>query len=218
MIRDPNFKQSDNITPVCFGNYQEDHTICANKCHKVLSCKSFTDEDDKRREGKEFKNSNGVPLCFGELYSSISVECQEECIDVSDCFITTEENNVNKPKISATAKRSDKLHMFQSFPRTQPPPPLQYNSSPSSYYTSSNSYSQTQSPYYVDERMHNYTKEKYGVGLRYDPIIPGQFEGEPWYERFFKEIAKYTAYYALKLLGDVVVNSRWAPTVEGQKE
>lgn len=209
MIRDPKFKQEDNETPVCFGNYLDTHTTCTTQCHKVLSCKIFSDEDDKRREGKEFKNSNGVPLCFGELYSSVSLECQEECPDVADCFITIEENSVNKPKISATAKRSEKLHMFQNFPKPSQPPLYT-----SQYYTTpSTTYQQTQSPYYVDERMHTYTKEKYGVGLKYDPVIPGQFEGEPWYERFFKEIAKYTAYYALKLLGDVVVNSRWAPTV-----
>lgn len=199
MIRDPIKKRADG-NPECFGAYLEGHFTCENKCVKVHSCRSITGEDDKRREGKQFRGQNGIPLCFGELYSPLSDECQETCEDAHDCQTATDDNDRAR-RINATTPtgiRSDRLHMYREIPR-QPQPQPQVA---------------TYQSQYVDERTQQYIKQKYGVGLKADPTIIGQFEGEPWYERFFKEVAKNSAYHALQLLAYAVSTVRWAPSTE----
>ncbi len=206
MIRDPTVKRADG-NPECFGNFSAEHYMCNNKCYKFLSCKSETEEDDKRREGKQFKNNNGVPLCFGELYSPLSPECQDYCNDAHDCE-TTSEDNEKRRRISTSsgAIRSERLSILRDGPQRQPQPQQVFTQQP------------TQFNFSVDERTQQYVKQKYGVGLKIDPTVPGQFEGEEWYERFFKEVLKYSGYYALQLLGLVIMNSRWAPKKPGQEE
>lgn len=210
LIRDPNLKRADG-NPKCFGNYQEGHYTCDHACFKPLMCKVETDDEEPRREGKQFRGLDGRPTCFAKLYDSLSEECGN-CGHVRECSEIFE-TNVTHTTRSSTAIKSEGLKVFN-----QPPNPYAnygYRSSTPSYYQppiqQPNPHIQS---YPVDEKLNAYMRAKYGVPLQVDPTIPGQFEGEAWYERFFKEVLKYAGYYSLQLLSHVLMNTRWAPNTE----
>ena len=215
--------------PKCTGNFSDDSQICTHHCGHALSCSNETDNEEKRRESRDLRTSEGRRLCFGHLYSENSEECQNVCRQSFDCsdVMNNEEFEPFKakspfatPKTSIpttlTGIRSPGLNVLQP----KPPIPMPYypqtpsysNPFQSSSYTSTTS--QYQNPYYIDEKTQAYLKAKYGVGLKIDPTVPGQFEGEEWYVRFFKEVFKYAGSYALQLLGHILVNNRWAPNLK----
>lgn len=207
MIRDPNTKREDG-NPKCFSHYEEGHFVCENKCNKALSCRMETAEEEQRREGKTLKDASGRPVCFGKIYSPLSTECNFLCNVAYDCAEETETNERKRTalKTSPYAKRSELLTMYQ-------PSPYSYNNRPQT----PGIFQQPQTgvyQYQVDDRTNAYLRQKHGVGLKIDPTVPGQFEGEAWYERFLKEVFKYAGVYALQLLALAVSQSRWAPNAK----
>jgi hypothetical protein len=205
LTRDPKILREDG-NPQCLGNYEEEHYVCSNNCHKVMQCKIESNFEEQRREGKLVKDSLGRPLCFSRLFDIQSTECGYLCNSAIECGEASEEE---RPTRSLTSITSPKLNMYN-------PSSTQYT-----YPTFNPTYNSPvplQSPqlaqYKVDEKTNIYLRHKYGAGLSLDPVVPGQFEGEAWYERFFKEVFKYAGYYALKLLAEIVMNTRWAPKVK----
>lgn len=210
-IKDPHNKGPDG-NPACFGQYEENNYICDERCFKTLTCKLESSEEDLRREGKLFRDNIGRPTCFGKLYSFTSTECTHLCNESRECSKITDDSEFlsrGLPPTSSTAYRSEGLKVFNQ--------PTQYTYGYRSPY-SQQSNTMFQPPsinnYQIDERTNAYIKSKYGVPLKLDPTVPGQFEGEPWYERFFKEVIKYAGSYAFQLLSHIVIGSRWAPSIK----
>ncbi len=203
LTRNPN--KLINGKPECFGNYEADHYICDQVCNHNMHCAVETREEEKRVDSGAVRELNGRRKCFGELYSRYSRECNYNCNDAYDCE-EMKELKEGQPKMyfPPTARRSSELNVIQN---------RQIGYRSNSFENRPNVPSRN-----IDDSTRVYVKRKYGVGLDPDPIIPGQFEGEEWWVRLFKEVAKYAGHYALQLLSQVLINSWWAPNIETKNE
>jgi len=232
VIRNPQDIDLETGGPKCYGNYSDESQLCTHHCGYALSCSNETDNEEKRKENRDLRGPEGKRLCFGHLYSDFSDECQNHCrqsFDCADVMMNDElrdfkSNSPFAPKTSIpttlTGIRSSSLNVIQQKP---PVPPMPFYPQQQTYTSpfANSPYTSTTQTYqntgYVDEKTQAYIKAKYGVGLKPDPTVPGQFDGEEWYVRFFKEVFKYAGYYALQLLGHILINNRWAPNF-GRKQ
>jgi hypothetical protein len=203
--------------PECFGGYEEDNRICTVECPNPVMCYVETKDEDKRVDSRGFKNAEGRRLCFGELYSSTSYECNNACDDAYDCEKMVEfkagrynpsytPSRIGTNTVPSTSYQSP----FSRYPST-----TVQQSTPTGTGIRSDALNILQPKMIqqtrLDEQTKRYVENKYGVPLHPDPVIPGQFEGEEWYIRFIKEVVKYAGYYALQLLSNVLISSWWAP-------
>ncbi len=195
-----------NGKPECYGNYEPDHYVCDQACNYQVYCAVETREEEKRVDSRAVRELNGKRKCFGELYSSYSQECNYYCNDAYDCQEMKElKEGHTKMYFPPTARRSSELNVIQ-------------NNRPVAYRSNSFENRPNTPARIIDDSTKSYVRKKYGVGLDPDPVIPGQFEGEEWWIRLFKEVAKYAGHYALQLLSQVLINSWWAPNIEKKNE
>lgn len=229
LIRNPHDIDMKTRAPKCFGNYSDDAQVCTHHCSKALNCSNETDDEVKRRDSRDLRGPDGRKVCFGKLYSEFSEECQNHCLQSYDCgdVVLNDELSIYQPEweprrasmpsTTSTGIRSPSLSVLQNKPPLPPMPMYQtqpnYVSPFSSQYSSGSQYQNLFANQNVDDRTQAYLKAKYGIGLKPDPTVPGQFEGEEWYVRFFKEILKYAGYYAFQLLSQILITNRWAPNI-----
>lgn len=241
MKRNPLLTDVNGI-PLCWGRAEESDTTCMEDCPSDLRdrCIDETCTDGDRNPLNIDPNSE-KPHCFGKGYSQFSNSCQEECGFSNDCRLETkqtnkEENDSNSVKTWLSEARKDaasdriRLPVLQSNPApsvisppVKAPPPVnywetQYNKPYSSYSQPTTTNSNLQLPI----NRPNLTEEQYlhfyGHKPAANPIIPGQFEGESWWERLLKEFVIRSLMYSVQVAGQLVVEMvgriRWAPDKE----
>jgi hypothetical protein len=178
--------------PRCFSNYDEDDRNCSEHCPFSSDCANETEQE------KEYRNISklvdGRPVCFGQYYSPIGPTCQLKCNFATECDQASEfqiNQSLSKPviasslqvltgqapKVSSTAIRSPSLSVIGD-----PYRPYTYNTTTPQTVGLGGTTTIRQPPALTNERA----IELYGVPLHPNPVLPGQFINEAWYERFGK--------------------------------
>lgn len=203
--------------PRCFSEYDEDDSTCTDHCPFSSECVNETEQE------KEYRNISklvdGRPICFGQYYSPIGPTCQLKCNYATECD-TACEVQINQslerpvvstslqvltgqaPKVSSTAIRSASLGVIGD--------PYK----PSTYYNGYGTAPTTpqavglggttlikQPPVLTNERA----IELYGVPLHPNPVLPGQFLGEPWHVRFGKLFVLNTGESAVRVFAELII-------------
>lgn len=241
MKRNPLLTDIDGV-PLCFGKACESDITCMEDCPSDLRDRCIDETcTDGDRDPTNIDPESDRPICFGQGYSQFSNSCQNECGFNNDCRLETkqtnkEENDSVTVKTWLTEARRDaasdkiRLPVLQSQPApsvvsppVKAPPPINYWEStynkPSYSYTSTPTANTGLSlvlnrPNLTEEQYLHY----YGSKPAANPLIPGQFEGESWWERLLKEFVIRSLMYSVQVAGQLVVEMvgriRWAPDKE----
>ena len=203
------FKNVDeNGVPICFGNCIDDHQVCLmcdedvrDRCSDEKVLEGIRDPDDF--------TTTGQPDCFGKYYGEYSKKCNEECNYPMQCSKASKlppDKKVHLPVVNN--KTPDCV--------TEP-----YKTKPFEYKTSSVTRTMSSSNFTIPPKpyMSNTEIEKvYNLKPHPNPIVPGQFEGEEWYERLGKEFVLRTGESAIKVFAELLLTMfsriKWAPKVK----
>ena len=213
-IRNPEAVDRNGI-PMCFTEYAEFSEGC-QKCPADIKdrCIEEQSEEDKR-DPDLVDNYLGKPRCY-KRYSEYSTKCNKRC-DFSDaCSKENETKKTDKfylPVIKQSPSSIKNVYEYKQHSSTVVSP---FSSSPSSTQTKTvfSAPNFDRKPQISQEQA----EELYGRRLHPNPIIDGQFEGEPWYSRLMKEFVLKTTQHAVHVMGTLLIDMlgkvRWAPTDE----
>lgn len=202
----------ENGVPNCFGDCEELNEVCLQCPREIRDrCIDETIDNDKRKP-TDF-DYFGEPNCLGKYYSEYSKICNEECEYLTVCkkTVTNKPNKVHLPVINSkpSSNVSDPY-------KTKVTP---FSDSKPTYYTTPSTQSNVTVSSVPKQYMSNETIERqYGVKPHPNPIVPGQFEGEEWYERLGKEFVLRTGESAIKVFAELLLTMfsriKWAPKVK----
>lgn len=235
MIKNPLTTDNDGV-PLCFGSADESNRTCMEDCPCDLRDRCIDETcTDGDRKPQDIIEETGKPLCFGEHYSGLSPSCQNQCDYTTDCRLETSTSNslTREPtwlkQTINDAKQDRVFHLPVLQPRPAPSvvsPPVRsvapvnyweqtYNRPYQSTYTAPTTGSGLQ----ISLNRPNLTEDQYlhfyGHKPAQNPLVPGQFEGESWWQRLLKEFVIRSLMYAVQVAGQLVVETvgriRWAP-------
>ena len=241
MIRNPIYTDDDGI-PVCYGRKDENSIMCTEDCPSDLSEKCGEETESDHERNPEDIGLDGKPRCFSKAHSEYSSLCQEDCSFLPSCKLATEELETWLHEAKRDIEQDKRVHLpvlnnnpiptivspFANTPSPTPQPmqapnrvpPVQYwDNSNKGYTYPTTTYASTTPQIGITQNRPNLTNEQYlayyGVLPAANPIIAGQFEGETWYSRLFKEWLLQSCMYAVQAMGQLVIGAigrvRWAP-------
>lgn len=236
MKRNPLATDSDGV-PLCFSKADESDTTCMEDCPSDLRdrCIDETCTDSDRTPHRI--EITGRPACFGNQYSAFSNSCQNECDHSTDCRLETKTSQTlarDSPSWLREAQQDaqkDRIHLPVLQSRPAPSvisPPMNRSVAPINYwestynkpsYTTSYTSPNTSTGLTISLNRPNLTEDQYlhyyGSKPAANPLVPGQFEGESWWERLLKEFVIRSLAYSVQVAGQLVVEMvgriRWAP-------
>lgn len=187
--------------PECYGEYNEKEKICAEDCPFKDDCETETLIENENRNFY-VKRIDGRPSCFGEYFSPKGPSCVNKCNYKDQCEIVCEGKAEKLVQLQTGAPRMNVLNDVWNKPTTNPLPNLN---------NLAVTVPQRQPQQYTQEQMIKY----YGVPLKENPLVPGQFEGESWYSRLGKEFVLHSGSASIKILSELFITLlsriRWAP-------
>lgn len=212
-VRNPDVTDNNGI-PMCFTEYAEFSEGCM-KCPADIKdrCMDEKSEEDNR-DPDLVNNYLGKPNCYGK-YSEYSTKCNKLCDFSSPCAKKVKEEKDDKyhlPVVKPTLSNIRNVYEYKQ--QTTPISPFSTSSSSTQSKTVFSAPSFDRRPQISQEQA----EELYGRRLHPNPIIDGQFEGEPWYSRLMKEFVLKTTQHAVHVMGTLLIDMlgkvRWAPTDE----
>jgi hypothetical protein len=196
--------------PMCFGEHSNSSNACDN-CPMQIKERCLEEKSDEDgREPDVVDNFLGKPLCFGK-YGEYSTKCNKLCDFARDCEVKGKGTSLHLPIVQNTGSSGIK-NVYETKPTTPfnfyTPPKTSVPSTSSAYFNIPTS---NKKPDLSSEQC----EELYGRKFHPNPIIDGQFEGEPWYSRLLKEFVLKTTQHGVSVMGSLLIDMlgriRWAP-------
>ncbi len=226
-VKNPQEIDKVSDCPTCFGEYDENNSMCTNHCPFSGECSNETElENEHRNLSKEV---DGKPICFGTYFSPIGPSCLFHCKAAKECEAICERDvnqSLERPtiatslavltgassKVSSTAIRSPSLAVIDNPYRAATTPTYYNGYTTVPAQTMNNNVPGLRQPAPLTNEQ---ALALYGVGLHRNPVLPGQFDGEPWYERFGKLFVLNTGESAIRVFSELIITMlrqiHWSP-------